>query len=246
MGSVTIQQRNELGEGKIGEDGFKVFGGQLKKDFLFAPGWRNINHGSFGSIPRAIQDKMRHYQDTIEARPDFVIRYEHGKLNDESREAVATIVNAPAETITFVNNATEGVNTVFKNIKWNKDGKDVAFYFTTVYDACGKTIDFLYDFHGEGKFISREIKILYPIEDEDILQRFRDAVKQVEAEGNRAKICIFDTVSSNPGLVFPWEAMTKVCRELGVLSLVDGAQGIGMVRLNLSEADPDFFCVELS
>ncbi|PNP43954.1 hypothetical protein TGAMA5MH_04239 [Trichoderma gamsii] len=35
--------------------------------------------------------------------------------------------------------------------------------------------------------------------------------------------------------------MTKACRELGVLSLVDGAQGIGMVKLNLSEVDPDFF-----
>ncbi|PON23473.1 hypothetical protein TGAM01_v207707 [Trichoderma gamsii] len=241
MGSVTVQQQHGLGEGKIGEDGFKVFGGQLKKDFLFAPGWRNINHGSWGAIPRVIQDKLRHYQDQVEARPDFFLRYEHGKRNDESREAVATIVNAPVETITFVNNATEGVNTVFKNVKWNKDGKDVALYFTTVYDACGKTIDFLYDFHGEGKFISREIKISYPIEDEDILQRFREAVKQVEAEGNRAKICIFDTVSSNPGLVFPWEAMTKACRELGVLSLVDGAQGIGMVKLNLSEVDPDFF-----
>jgi selenocysteine lyase/cysteine desulfurase len=197
--------------------------------------------GSWGSIPRAILDKRRDYQDAIEARPDYVIRYEHGKLTDESREAVATIVNAPVETITFVNNATEGINTVFKNIKWNKDGKDVVLYFTTIYDACGKTIDFLYDFHGEGKFSSREIKISYPIEDEDILQRFRDAVKQVEAEGNRARICIFDSISSNPGLVFPWEAMIKACRELGVLSLVDGAQGIGMIPLNLSEADPDFF-----
>ncbi|PTB38747.1 uncharacterized protein TrAFT101_006770 [Trichoderma asperellum] len=241
MGSVTVQQQNGLEEGNIGADGFKVFGGQLKKDFLFAPGWRNLNQGSFGSIPRVIQDKLRHYQDDIEARPDFFVRYDHGKLNDESREAVASIVNAPVETITFVSNATEGVNTVFKNVKWDKDGKDVALYFTTVYEACGKIIDFLYDFHGEGKFTSREIQISYPTEDEEILQRFRDAVKQVEAEGKRAKICIFDTVSSNPGLVFPWEAMTKACRELGVLSLVDGAQGIGMVRLNLAEADPDFF-----
>ncbi|KAL7794428.1 pyridoxal phosphate-dependent transferase [Trichoderma ceciliae] len=88
---------------------------------------------------------------------------------------------------------------------------------------------------------SREIEISYPIEDDEILERFRDAVKQVEAEGKRAKVCIFDVVSSRPGVVFPWEAMAKACRELGVLSLVDGAQGIGMVRLNLSEADPDFF-----
>ncbi|KAL7923781.1 pyridoxal phosphate-dependent transferase [Trichoderma austrokoningii] len=215
MGSTLVQRRNRL-EGEV-EDDLKLFGGQLKRDFLFAPRWRNINHGSFGSIPRAIQDRLRYYQDKIEARPGFFVRHEHGKLNDESRDDVAMIINVPVETITFVNNATEGVNTVFKNMKWYKDGRDV------VYDACVKTIDF----HGQGKFTSCEIKIWYPIEDEAILQRFHDAIKQVEAEGKRAKICIFDIVSSNPGLVFSWEAITKAYRELGVLSLVDGAQGIG-------------------
>ncbi|KAK0766332.1 hypothetical protein N5P37_000053 [Trichoderma harzianum] len=240
MVSLTIRERDGE-EAKVGEDGFKVFGREMRKDFLFAPEWTNLNHGSYGSIPRAIQDKLRGYQDDIEARPDPFIRFALARLTDESREAVAGVVNAPVETVVFVNNATEGVNTVFRNLKWNPDGKDVALCFSTVYDACGKVIDFLYDYHGEGRFTSREIPIQYPIEDDEILQRFRDAVKKVQDEGKRAKVCIFDVVSSRPGVLFPWERMVKACRELGVLSLVDGAQGIGMVRLNLSEADPDFF-----
>lgn len=169
------------------------------------------------------------------------MRFEHARLTDESRAAVAGVLNAPVETVVFVNNATEGVNTVFRNIKWDADGKDVALYFTTVYEACGKAIDFLYDYHGEGRLSSREIEIAYPIEDDEILRRFRAAVEQVRSEGKRAKICIFDVVSSRPGVVFPWERMVAACRELGVLSLVDGAQGIGMVRLDLGAADPDFF-----
>lgn len=35
--------------------------------------------------------------------------------------------------------------------------------------------------------------------------------------------------------------MIKVCKELGVTSLVDGAQGIGMLPLDLTAADPDYF-----
>jgi selenocysteine lyase/cysteine desulfurase len=35
--------------------------------------------------------------------------------------------------------------------------------------------------------------------------------------------------------------MIKACGELGVLSMVDGAQGVGMVPLDLLKADPDFF-----
>jgi hypothetical protein len=26
-----------------------VFGGEMKKDFLFAPGWTNLNHGPYHS-----------------------------------------------------------------------------------------------------------------------------------------------------------------------------------------------------
>ncbi|TFB02664.1 hypothetical protein CCMA1212_005449 [Trichoderma ghanense] len=240
MASLPVRQRED-GEAKVGEDGFKVFGGEMKKDFCFAPGWTNLNQGSYGSIPRAIQAKLRSYQDDIEARPDPFIRFEHARLTDESRSAVAGVLNAPVEAVVFVNNATEGVNTVFRNIKWDADGKDVALYFSTVYESCGKVIDFLYDYHGEDRLSSREIEIAYPIEDDEILRRFREAVRQVESEGKRAKICIFDVVSSRPGVVFPWERMVAACRELGVLSLVDGAQGIGMVRLDLGAADPDFF-----
>ena len=40
---------------------------------------------------------------------------------------------------------------------------------------------------------------------------------------------------------FPFEAVTTACREKGILSLIDGAQGIGMVDIDLSAVDPDFF-----
>ena len=140
----------------------------------------------------------------------------------------------------FVSNATVGVNTVLRNIVWNDDGKDVIINFSTVYEACGKAGDYLSDYFN-GKVSTWEIPITYPLEDDDIIQAFRDTVKQLEAGGKRARICIFDVVSSRPGVVFPWQAMVQACRELGVLSMVDGAQSIGMLPLDLSAADPDFF-----
>lgn len=85
------------------------------------------------------------------------------------------------------------------------------------------------------------MKLEYPIDDDEIIRRFENLVKEVEKEGKRARIAIFDVVSSRPGVVFPWEEMVKVCKKLGVLSMVDGAQGVGMVKLDLSAADPDFF-----
>ncbi|KAK0390131.1 hypothetical protein NLU13_3704 [Sarocladium strictum] len=217
-----------------------AFGKEALKLFLFDPKWRNLNHGSFGTIPKAIQAKQREYQDLAEARPDQYIRQDYPVLLDESRAAVAKLVNAPTDDVVLVSNATVGVNTVYKNMAWNDDGKDTILSFSTIYGGCGKIEDWVID-QQQGKVSLREMDLVYPLEDEEIIQLFRDTVKQVEAEGKRARICLFDVVSSSPGVVFPWVAMTKACRELGVLSLVDGAQGVGMVDLDIQAADPDFF-----
>ncbi|KAK5653236.1 hypothetical protein OQA88_9135 [Cercophora sp. LCS_1] len=212
----------------------------LKTHFLFDPTYRNLNHGSFGTIPRAIQTKMRAYQDLAEARPDPFLRYDYGHLLDESRAAVAKLLNVSTETVVFVSNATVGVNTVLRNLVWNPDGKDEILYFDTIYGGCGKTIDYVVE-ASRGLVSSRAIKPVYPCEDDNIVQLFRAGVAASKAAGKRPRVCLFDVVSSLPGIRFPFELVAAACKEEGVLSLVDGAQGIGMVKLDLAAADPDFF-----
>jgi selenocysteine lyase/cysteine desulfurase len=175
-----------------------------------------------------------------EARPDAFIRYDYFKLLDESRAAVAELIKAPVANVVFVSNATEGINTVFRNLEWADDAKDVVLFFSTAYASCAKTVYYLVDYT-RGKLEARPVELKYPVEDEDVLAAFRAAVKDVEAAGKRARACMFDVVSSLPGVVFPWEAMVKACRELGVLSVVDGAHAVGMVPLDVGAADPDFF-----
>ena len=153
---------------------------------------------------------------------------------------MAELINAPVDSVVLVSNATAGVNTVLKNLKWNPDGKDVVITFSTIYEGCGKVVDFLVDYF-EGIVSNKEVNLTYPLEDDDVIRAFRAAVEEIEAEGKRARLCVTDVVSSRPGVVFPWEKLVKACKELGVLSMVDGAQGIGMVPLDFEAVDPDFF-----
>ncbi|KAJ9137474.1 PLP-dependent transferase [Pleurostoma richardsiae] len=215
-------------------------GRPLLKDFLIDPGYHNLNHGSFGTYPRAIQAEMRHFQDLAEAQPDTFIRYDYPKFLDESREAVAKLLNIPNETVVFVPNATTGVNIVLRNMMWNEDGKDEILHFSTVYGGCGKTVDYVVETR-RGLVSSRCVDIAYPIDDDEILRRFKAAVQQSREDGRRPKVCMFDVVTSMPGVRFPFETITQACKDEGITSLIDGAQGIGMLPFDLGKLDPDFF-----
>ncbi|KAI1860894.1 uncharacterized protein JN550_011209 [Neoarthrinium moseri] len=223
-----------------GHNSLPEFGSEVLKHFLFDSDYRNLNHGSFGTIPRHIQNRLRHYQELYEARPDQFIRYDLPKLLDKSREAVAKLLNAPTETVVFVPNATIGINTVLRNLVWNDDGRDEILYFNTVYGSCGKTIDYIVD-SNSGLVSAKEITIAYPFEDDEAVAKFRHAVDSSRSVGKRPRVCLYDTISSLPGVVFPFENITRECRKYGVLSLVDGAQGIGQIKLDLTALDADFF-----
>ncbi|KAF1850783.1 PLP-dependent transferase [Cucurbitaria berberidis CBS 394.84] len=218
------------------KDGVK-FGKELReKEFLFDKGYLNLNHGSFGTYPRTVRDTMRSFQDAAEARPDKFIRYQYPELVDESREAVAKLLNTPSSTVVFVPNATTGINTVLRNLTF--ESGDHILYFATIYGACEKTVAYITETTPAS---SVKIEYSYPVEDDWLVSEFKSKVKEVEAKGGKVKVAIFDTIVSMPGVRVPFERLITACKELGVLSCVDGAHGVGHIELDLTKLDPDFF-----
>lgn len=218
------------------------FGKAVLAHFLLDPSYHNLNHASFGTIPSYISERLHHYQTLHERTPDPFIRYTYPTLLDANRTAIAKLLNAPhVDEVVFVPNATVGINTVLRALSeaWNLDGNDEILFFSTIYGACGKTVDYVSD-STHGQVNGRAIELTYPVSDAAILSSFRAAVAAAKTNGKRPRIAIFDTVSSLPGVRFPYEAMVAACRELGILSLVDAAQGVGMLPLDLTELDPDF------
>ncbi|KAI0016810.1 pyridoxal phosphate-dependent transferase [Xylariomycetidae sp. FL0641] len=216
------------------------FGSGVLQHFDLDPNTHNLNHASFGATPSVIRKKMRQYADDGEARPDAFHRYERPAILDASREAAAALLKVPTDTVVFVPNATTGVDTVMHNMVWHEDGRDEILYFSTIYGACGKIVDCAVD-TGLGRVSSRGIDLIYPCEDEEIITAFKAAIKTSSDIGRRPKICLYDTVSSLPGVRFPFEEVTRICKDEGILSLVDGAQGIGLIDLDIGTLDPDFF-----
>ena len=87
-----------------------------------------------------------------------------------------------------------------------------------------------------------ELDLHWPISDDELVKQFEAKMQEInEGKRGRVRLAIFDTVTSNPGLSIPYKRLTQKCKEHGVLSLVDGAHGVGHIPLDLNELDADFF-----
>ncbi|KAF2837142.1 PLP-dependent transferase [Patellaria atrata CBS 101060] len=233
----SLPVREKRLEQSISNGSRPTFGRAMRSEFMFDDDFMNLNHvGSFGTYPREIRNVLRHYQEKSEARPDQFIRYDYPKHLDESRTAIAKLLNVPVDTAVFVPNATTAVNTVLRGLTFAPN--DRIIYFASIYGACEKVVAYITEITPAE---SIKIEFEHPVPNEWLVQEFRRVVQKEKSEGKNVKVAIFDVVSSMPGIRMPFEDLTRACRELGVLSCIDGAHGVGHVELDLGSLDPDFF-----
>lgn len=96
-------------------------------------------------------------------------------------------------------------------------------------------------------------ELQFPTTRASALQAFRVHLDALKAElqiaqrkiGNQTNlkiVAVINSIASIPGVYLPWKEMVALCRERGILTVIDAAHSIGQEpNINLSEADPDFW-----
>jgi selenocysteine lyase/cysteine desulfurase len=205
-------------------------------DFDLRDGYVNLNSGSFGCCPKTVREAYNKHSLAIEACPDLFLRFDYAESLARVRKQVAKLVNCDVNELAFVTNATVGVNTVLRSLASVKVADKMGMaYFSTIYGACGNTVEYLVD--STSHIYSVEVPLIYPISHQDILNKAEECLKQ----DTNIKVFVFDLISSLPGVKMPWVELIQLCKKYNILSVVDAAHGIGQVPINLHESSPDFF-----
>ena len=96
------------------------FGHQLLPLFALQPNYTNLNHGSYGSVPRSVTAAANNWTDYCEANPDLFYRFDGLWAPFEAvRARLAAYIGAEVNDTVVVENASNGVNAVLRS--WARD-----------------------------------------------------------------------------------------------------------------------------
>ena len=182
------------------------------------------------------------------------MRYVYYPQLREARAKVASLIGADVDECVLVTNATLAVNTVLRNLEWNKEGilvfSEHSYYDThrfsisltasVTYGGVERTIRYQCDLPHGPQYSS--MALAFPTTRDDLLAEFKSHLESLPRQQGAKIVVVIDGIVSNPGALLPWEQMIKMCKEVGAISVVDAAHNIGQqVGINLKETDPDFW-----
>ena len=150
-------------------------------------------------------------------------------LYDGSREKIAKFINADFEEIVFVKNATEAVNVVLYGwaIKNLKAGDEI---ISTVMEHHSNIVPWQ-------SLQSRGVKLKFV----DIDENGNLDIEQFEKLlSNKTKLVTFTHVSNVLGTINPVKQMVRMAHDHGALALVDGAQSVPHMPVDVRDIGCDF------
>jgi isopenicillin-N epimerase len=203
----------------------------LKSIFLLDPEVIFLNHGSFGACPRPVFEAYQTWQLKLERQPVLFLGRELAGYEQQARQALGEYLNAPADDLVYVPNATHGVNIVARSLDL-KPGDEI---LTThhEYGACDNTWEFLCKKNG-ARYVHQPLALP--------LGNCTEIVEQLwQGVTPRTRMIFASHLTSPTALILPVQAICQRARQEGILTLIDGAHAPGQIDVDLQAIGADFY-----
>ncbi len=192
----------------------------VRELFLLDPDVVFLNHGSYGACPKPVFERYQAWQRELEREPvDFISR-RLPELLDHARAELGAFVGADGDDLTFVPNATTGVNMAARALDLQPGDEVLATNLE--YGACDLTWEWLCERTG-ARYVRTEVGQL-------LAQR-----------SERTRAVFLSHITSETALLLPVAEVVAQARAEGLVTIVDGAHAVAQVDLDLSALGADFY-----
>lgn len=203
----------------------------MKSQFLLDKNITFLNHGSFGACPKPIFEEYQRLQLELESEPVYFIQKKQAVYLKIAKEKLAKYIGCNANDFFFTPNPTFAINTIMRSL--NLAAGDEILTTNHEYGAMDRTWNFYCKKSG-AKYIRQNIS-LPVVSKEQILEEFWSGYT------SKTKIVFLNQISSCTALIFPVKEICDKARELGLITIIDGAHVPGQMDLDLTELNPDFY-----
>jgi isopenicillin-N epimerase len=203
----------------------------MKSQFFLDPTITFLNHGSFGACPKPIFEEFQRFQLELETEPVYFIQKKQATYLKIAKERLAKFIGCNANDFFFTPNPTFAINTIMRSLHLQEG--DEILSTNHEYGAMDRTWNFYCK--KSGATYIRQIISLPVVSKEQILEEFWSGYTA------KTKIVFLNQISSATALIFPVKEICDKARELGLITIIDGAHVPGQMELNISELDPDFY-----
>jgi len=207
------------------------FWGAVREQFVMPPDLAVMNAANLCPSSAAVLESLEKATRELDREPSPAYREEMHDAKEVTRRLLAEFLGVSAEEIVITRNTSESNNLV-------SSGLDL---------RAGDEVLLFSDNHPSNDFAWKEkarrfgyqVKVVDAVSPHPGAEYYLEAF--TKALGPRTKVLAFTHLTSTVGDLFPARELCRIARERGVLTLVDGAQSLGLVDVNLREMDPDFF-----
>ena len=203
----------------------------MKSQFLLDTSITFLNHGSFGACPKPIFEEFQRFQLELETEPVNFIQNKQTDYLKTARASLSKFVGCKAQDLYFTTNPTFAINTLMRSLKLKAGDEILATNHE--YGAMDRTWHFYCKKSGV-RYIRQNIS-LPVISKEQIIEEFW------KGYNSNTKVIFLNQISSATALIFPVKEICDKAKELGLMTIVDGAHIPGHIDLNIEALNPDFY-----
>lgn len=192
-------------------------------DFLFAPGLVYLQTGSLGPTPRPVMEKVIALWKELELNPVLYGYGAHERAMEDVRANAASFIGCKTDELVLTRSTTEGMNWVAQGLGLGA-GDHV---LTTDQEHPGGRSCWDYVSRKHGVLI--DVVAIRPEEHDAaaIVDRVAAAITP------RTRVLSFSHLLSSTGLRMPVAELSAVARSRGCIAVVDGAQAVGGIAVDV-------------